>query len=139
MKSRASLVLIEQVVMLMVFALAAALCLKAFVWADTESAAVLNRDKALQQAQSAAEIIKSSRGDMAVAAEIMGGSLSDEGWTINYDENWQQTDAAGAFLLVVAPVEDSLRYMTAAEVGVYENETLLTSLRVAWQEVDENE
>lgn len=129
MKSRASLVLIEQVVMLMVFALAAALCLKAFVWADTESEALLSRDRALQQAQSAAEVIKSCRGDIDAAAEIMGGSVSDGGRAIN----------CGGYVLTVTPIENDLRYMASAEVCVYENETPLASLSVAWQEVGENE
>lgn len=129
MRSRASLVIIEQVVMLLVFALAAALCLKAFVWADTESADVFTRDKALLQAQSAAEVIKSCRGDMSAAAEIMGGSVYADGWTIDYDE----------YVLSVTPAEDELQYMSSAEVCVYEDTQLITSLKVAWQEVDENE
>lgn len=139
MRSRASLVIIEQVVMLLVFALAAALCLKAFVWADTESANIMAQDKALLQAQSAAEVLKSSCGDMSGAAEIMGGSVEGGCWTIKYDEKWQQTVSEGDYILVVSPAEESLQYMSAAEVCVYENESLLTSLKIAWQEVDENE
>lgn len=129
MRSRASLVIVEQAVMLLVFALAAALCLKAFVWSDTESEAVFARDKALLQAQSAAEVIKSCRGDVIAAAEIMGGSVGDDGKTISCDE----------YVLTVTPIEDGLRYMASAEVSVYEAESLLASLEIAWQEVDENE
>ena len=129
MRSRASLMIIEQIVMMLVFALAAALCLKAFVWADTESADIFTRDKALLQAQSAAEVIKSCRGDMNAAAEIVGGSVSADGRAINCDE----------YVLTVTPIEDGIKYMASAEVSVYEDESLLASLKIAWQEVDENE
>ena len=47
MKSKAPLVLMEQIIMLLVFALAAAICLQAFIKADALSSASANRDKAV--------------------------------------------------------------------------------------------
>ncbi len=139
MKSRASLVVIEQAVMLLVFALAAALCVKAFVWADTESEDLWERDKALLQAQNAAELIKSSRGDMQAAAGIMGGEISRDEWVVLYDENWQPVSEGGAYMLIAAPAESGLRYMGSARVEVYENERQLAALDIAWQEVSGDE
>jgi len=138
-RSRASLVLIEQVVMILVFALAAALCLKAFVWADTESAALWERDKALRCAQNAAEVIKNCRGDMGAAVEIMGGSVNSGDWIIRYDENWQITEKEDPYCLVVSPRDDGLRYMASAEIMVYEYDTQLAALTAAWQEVAADE
>jgi len=129
MRSRASLVIIEQVVMLMVFALAAALCLKAFVWSDTRSAEIFARDKALLHAQSAAEVVKSCGGDLAAAAEILGGSADENGLTVNYDD----------YVLSVTPAEEELQYMSSARVCVYDDAQQITSLKIAWQEVDANE
>ena len=46
MRSKAPLVLMEQAVMVLVFALAAALCLRAFVWSDQLSRQNEARDRA---------------------------------------------------------------------------------------------
>ncbi len=136
-RSGASLVLIEQVIMLLVFALAAALCLKAFVWADTESAAVAERDKAMLRAQNAAEVIK-NEGDVA-AAGFLGGKAEGERWIISYDGEWQPAEGVGVYTLTAEPKEDELQYMSAACVEIYKGEKLLASLDVAWQEVAKDE
>lgn len=136
-RNRASLVLIEQVIMLLVFALASALCIKAFAWADTESAAAAERDKALLMAQNAAQIIKNS-GDIA-AAELLGGCAEGERWIIYYDEEWQSVEGGGVYTLTAEPKEDGLRYMSAARVEVYKGAELLLSVDAAWQEVAKDE
>lgn len=59
MKSRASLVLMEQLLMVLVFALAAAVCLRAFAKADEISTQTARRDEAVVIAQNAAELLKS--------------------------------------------------------------------------------
>lgn len=59
MRSKAPLALMEQMVMLLVFALAAALCLQAFVKSDEISASCEARDRAMTLCQSAAEVIRS--------------------------------------------------------------------------------
>ncbi|MCI9425675.1 MAG: hypothetical protein HFF30_08945, partial [Flavonifractor sp.] len=51
MRSKAPLVMMEQMVMLLVFALAAALCLQAFVRSDAQSKHSEARDRAVLQAQ----------------------------------------------------------------------------------------
>ena len=69
MRSKAPLVLMEQAVMVLVFALAAALCLRAFVWSDQLSRQNEARDRALLEVQNAAEALKHTGGDMAHAQE----------------------------------------------------------------------
>ena len=59
MRSKASLFLMEQLVMLLVFALAAALCLGVFVRADRISEETHQRDQAVILACNAAELLKS--------------------------------------------------------------------------------
>ena len=54
MRSKAPLAMIEQTVMVLVFALAAALCLQVFVWCDRQSRDSAARDQAVLCAQSAA-------------------------------------------------------------------------------------
>ena len=62
MRSKAPLALMEQMVMVLVFALAAALCLQAFALADRISRQNAERDQALVAAQNAAEQVKQVRG-----------------------------------------------------------------------------
>ena len=63
MKSKAPLVLMEQMVMLLVFALASALCLQAFVKSGDLSQRSAARDRAAVEAQNAAETLRSQSGD----------------------------------------------------------------------------
>ena len=69
-KSKAPLVMLEQMVMLLVFALAAALCLQAFVKSDQMSRNSEARDRAMILCQSAAEAIRQTNGDFPAAAFI---------------------------------------------------------------------
>lgn len=135
MRSKAPLALIEQVFMLLVFALAAVLCLRAFVWADTQSKESVERDLALVQAQSAAEVLKSCAGDYAAAVEICGGTWDGGVWTIYYDDGWQQTEGEGAYLLQVSPEESGSNYLGLAAVEVFQAQKRLAALDAAWQEV----
>ena len=58
MKSKATLFLMEQLVMILVFALAAALCLGVFARADAMSRQLARRDEAVILARNAAELLK---------------------------------------------------------------------------------
>ena len=58
MRSKAPLVLMEQLVMVLVFALAAALCVQVFVLSDQTSRSHEARDRAVVAAQNAAENLK---------------------------------------------------------------------------------
>ena len=62
MKSKAPLALMEQIVMLLVFALAAALCLQAFVKSDQISRESQARSNAALAVQNTAETIRYSGG-----------------------------------------------------------------------------
>jgi hypothetical protein len=92
MKSKAPLVLMEQTVMVLVFALAAAVCVRAFVLSDSISKINAAQDTAVLRAESAAEIYKNCRGDGAAAAKRYGGSVKDGVWTIYWDAGWKQTE-----------------------------------------------
>lgn len=115
MRSRAPLVLMEQVVMILVFALAAALCVQVFVYADRTSRYHESRDRAIVEAQNAAESIKQGS-----AAYFDNGNWKKP---VYFDENWQRmqpkTDAkpvTGYALTVVDIKEDT--YIWTAEVRV---------------------
>ena len=62
MKDKTALSLLELVIMLAVFALAAALCLRIFIRTEEVSVKNVNMDQALLQAQNAAETVKHCGG-----------------------------------------------------------------------------
>lgn len=146
MKSKAPLSLIEQAIMLVVFAVAAVLCLQAFVWADSASKDMADRDAALIHAQSAAEVLKSCGGDMAhaqaAAAELLGGRVEQGMWYILYDTSWNPVEewSDAAYSLHVQGVPTGVEGFWKAAVWVDacgEREMTLCSIPIAWQgEVD---
>ena len=113
MKHKASLVLMEQLVMLLVFALAAALCLQVFAKAREISGETARRDQAVILARNGAEILKATSGDRSAAE-----ALSREGYRVTVD-----------------PKPASVPGMARSEIRVFYEEDLLFSLETGWQEV----
>lgn len=139
MRSRAPLALMEQTVMVLVFALAAAVCLRVFVWSDTRSLRDEARDQAVLYAQSAAEVLKHCRGDVDLASAQLGGSWDGSAWTIVFGKDWNQNSDQPAYLLSVRPEDSGQPYLGQAQV-VVENVggERLFSLTICWQEVSRN-
>ncbi|MBQ2785965.1 MAG: hypothetical protein IJF02_05630 [Oscillospiraceae bacterium] len=134
MKRSASL-LMELTIMLLVFALAAALCVQAFVWADSRSRRSAEEDMALLHTQSAAEVLKHCDGDFALAAQTHGGNW-DGIWTVSYDAQWKITDGAAAYYLQAEPVDTEQDLLGQAKVMVRDKEgAILAEFSVCWQEV----
>ena len=133
--TKASLVLIEQVILLLVFAIAAVLCLQAFVWADVQSQTMADTDCALAEAQSAAEVLKACHGDFAAAAQQWGGRWDGQSWTIAFDQNWIKDAVEAGFVLRITPCDSGIPYLGKARAAVCREEYLLVELDVCWQEV----
>lgn len=139
MKSKASLTLMEQLIMLLVFALAAAVCLRAFVWADTHSAQIETTDRAVLLAQSAAEAIKGSGGDvqnaLSSAADILGAKYDGKVLQINYDSSWNPTNENPVYRLTAKGVDSGLDELCKAGICVCEADSkeVIFALETAWQ------
>ena len=138
MRSKAPLLLMEQMVMLLVFALAAALCVQAFVKSDAISARGEARDQAVVIAQTAAETIRLAGGTAEEALEAAAQQLPEavyENGTLRvaYDAQW--TPAAGAeegrFLEVRALPEAS--GLSEVFVTVHSDGEELFAMEAAWQ------
>lgn len=125
MKSRAPLVLMELLVMVLVFALAGGLCLHAFVLSRGMGERCLWEDEALLLAQNAAETLKLTGGDLQKAALQLGGQTENGLWQL------QQ----GPLLLEARPVTVTVSGLGRAEVRVLLEDSALVILPVAWQEV----
>ena len=138
MKHKAPLALMELLIMLLVFALATALCLQAFSAAKQISSENLMRDSAVSQAQNAAELLKYYDGDLSAAAEHMGGSADDSHWLISYDANWNIVPQNGVYHLSAALSDSTSPLLGKAEILICDRENrVLFSLTAAWQEVAE--
>ncbi len=142
MRSKAPLAMMEQAVMVLVFALAAVLCLRVFVWSDRTSELGAAKDMAVIKAQSAAEIIKNegkSGGSEAevlkAVAERLGGTYSDGRLTVGYLSDWQAaSDSEPVYNLSVAPASFSGERLSAVHIEVTERSgELLFELDAAWQ------
>ena len=114
MRSKSPLTLIELIIMIAVFALAAALCLRSFVWADLKSADNQQRDRAVLLAQSTAEEIK-ARHSASEYTEVK------DGFTVSVVPQETENDFLGAALVSVAD----------------EKNNTLVELSVKWQEEEE--
>lgn len=114
MKSKASLFLMEQLVMLLVFALAAALCLNVFARAEEMSLQTARRDEAVLLAQNAAQMLQTT-GDPELA---------------------QQTPS-GEFTLEIQEETSEVKGLCQARIVVFYENSEVFSLRTGWQEVEQ--
>ena len=153
MRSKAPLILMEQMVMLLVFALASALCLQAFVKSDSLSARSEARDRAVTLCQSTAEVIRQNGSYFNTSAEQLGLEFG-QGSTMfrYYDENWEPLPISqgpdpnyegtlpspadgAAYCLNIHAVLDAPPGLGKASVCVSEaHGEALFELEVAWQE-----
>ena len=116
MKNKAHLAQMEQLVMVLVFALAAALCLNLFVAADRISRETARRDEAVHLAQNAAQVLKATAGDIDRASAVADGS----GYQIEIERLGSGPELLGQ-----------------AEIRVWLEDELIFTLRAGWQEVAE--
>ena len=113
MKHKTSLLLMELLVMILVFALAAALCLQVFAKARDISEETARRDRAVVLARNAAELLKATNGDEA-SAEGLG---------------------ANGYRVAVTALPAGVTGLSCAEIEIFYEETPLFSLETGWQEV----
>ena len=143
MSRKAPLTMMELMVMILVFALAAALCLQAFVKSDQMSRRVEARDTAAVLCQSVAELIQHEKGDLALALEKVSGTEAAQrpgfGYFANYDSDWKVIEGVGtgAYTLRVIEIDSDIQGLGKAQVEAYqwskgEMESLF-SLEVSWQ------
>ena len=139
MKRKAPLALMEQMIMVLVFALAAALCLRAFVLSDRISRESEAQDRAVLLAQNAAEVCKAGGGDLEMHLRVLGGEVDGDSWTAFYDVQLNPVVSAedAVYQIVVQPETAEVPRMGCAAVTVYDADgAVLFRLPAAWQEVE---
>ena len=135
MKSKTPLALIEMSVMVLIFALAAAVCVRTFVRADGISNHCADRDRAVAAVENAAETVKYYRGDLEQAALILEGSADGKELSVEYGPDWTVIPGNGQFRLIVTEAEDSGELLGTAGVRVVRTEdgAELFAVTTAWQ------
>lgn len=113
MKNKVSLQLMELLVMILVFSLAAALCLQVFARAVEISRETECRDQAVILARNAAELLKATAGDTEAAEH-----LSRDG-----------------FRVTVKTKPARLPGLGEAEIQVFYEDQIVFCLDTGWQEV----
>lgn len=138
MKNKAPLSLMEQLVMLLVFALSAALCLQIYVLSGQISRRCEAQGHAVSTVQNTAETVKFCLGDVSRYPQLLGGTGTSRQWEIGYDENWEQTPSRQAvYRILVIPESPSLPTLGSASVtAMTKTDEVLFSVCVSWQEVD---
>lgn len=142
MRSKAPLTLMEQMVMLLVFALAAGLCLQAFVRSNAVSEQGDVRDQAVVAVQSAAEAIRHSGGDvehaLSQAAELLGADYAQGTLTWNYtlDSDRESVPDPHPPILEAWGLESNTPGLVKAAVRVSQGDspTAVFEIEIAWQE-----
>ena len=108
----------EQIIVIAVFAICAAVCVRIISASHIMTTDAVDTRHALMQAESAAESHKAFAGNLALVAQLMGGSHSVDTLTIYYDQNWQPTNGAGAaFVLHLAQNFDD-EHIVLADISV---------------------
>lgn len=119
------LTLMELTVMLLIFALAAALCLWGFAGAERRGRETACRDQAMVELQNAAEVLRHCDGDFAAAAAQHGGTWDGSCWLLDF----------GDYQIRVQPEACRVPYLAGARLeAVYQGKTLI-SMPLRWQEV----
>ena len=135
MKSKAPLTLMEQLVMLLVFALASALCLQMFVLTGNMSRRLEKQDRAVTLVHNAAETVKICGGDAEEYAKLLGGEEQGGVVTVGYDADWKPVSAADAESLITVE-KTSAGLLGTAEIEAAEADgDVIFSVTASWQEV----
>lgn len=136
MRSKAPLAMMEQMVMLLVFALAAALCLQAFTESDALSARSEARDRAMTLVQSSVETVRLCGGgaDQALrsAAARLGYRYEDGALRADYDAEWEPC-SGGVYHLTVQAVPSGVSGLNRMRAAVEADGEVLFELDAAWQ------
>lgn len=117
MRNKGALVLMELLVMVLVFALASAWCLQAFLQADAISHRTQRLDEAVILAQNGAEQLKAEKGAPAVRQALAAEARSR------------------GFDLRITPMDSGIPGLEQVQICIYDGDAPVYSLTTGWQEV----
>ena len=125
MNRRRTLTLIEITVMLLVFALAAALCMVSFARIENGVRENTCRDRAIVEMQNAGEVLRHCGGDFAAAADRHGGIWDGQRWLLDF----------GEYQICVKPESTGVPLLGGARLEAIYRGEILFAMDLRWQEV----
>lgn len=133
-KSKSTLALMEQAIMILVFAFTAAFCVQAFVKAELLSRNLEMRDRAAAMCQTVAETAKALHGDMEEVAGILGGTATKDGLVLFLDGDWEIVAKENAAFFLHLNYKEVNSFLATGEVTVSSGDgEEIFSLPVNWQ------
>ena len=135
MKNRAFLSILEQILMILIFALAASLCLRGFFLANTVSKDREVLDLAVFSAQNTAETLKSTKGDLICSAEKLSGNATDNKLTVFYDSdgNAVKSEKDACYTLTAVKTADGGALVESAHISVVYKSEIIFEIDAVWQ------
>lgn len=124
MKSKSILSQIEFIIMVLVFALAAAVCLKVFAFSDKNSKNTELKSIALIKVQNTAEQIKNSSGK----------ALGENGLCIYFTDEWEPSEEETKYVLRAYRTINDTSLLGTADVAFYNGDDIVFAVPIAWQE-----
>ena len=128
MKNRATLTMMEQIIMILVISVSTAVCLRLFAGAENISEKTQVYDGAVLNSGNVAEILKNTCGDFSKSAEILGGQNSGDTLTANFDVDGE------TILITAVKSESGIALLGSAEITAERSGEVLCTLNVCWQE-----
>lgn len=125
MSRRRTLTLIEITVMLLIFVLAAALCMHCFAKIELVARENTCRDRAITEMQNAAEVLRHCGGDFAAAADSHGGIWDGTQWMLDF----------GDYRIFARPEKTGIAYLGGARLEAVYGGEILFAMDLRWQEV----
>ena len=138
MKNKAPLMLMEIMILMLVFAFATALCIKAFVKSDEISRRSEARDNAVIIVENVAERLRNNGGDLAKTAMELDADLNGNTIVINYDKYTHKTDNVSEYQMKAELCSAKMKGMGEARISVSDKKSdELFAVSVMWQEAVE--
>ncbi len=129
-RSKAPLALMEQSIMILVFALASAVCMQAFVYSDQLSKKGDRTEIAMNKAQAVTEYCKDNQGDLDKVCEILGGECQEDGLVISYEKEEMR---------LILQVTEYTDYIQKATIRVCETDgEEIYRMEAAWQKGEDS-
>lgn len=124
-RSKAPLALMEQIIMILVFALTAAVCMQAFVYSNRLSEKGERGNRAASYVQEVVETCKTFSGDLLQARQKLSGEQTDKGFRVCHEEDR---------ITVTLEVTEQSAWLTKARVTARdEKQEELFAVDAAWQ------
>ncbi len=127
--SKSGLFLMELILVILLFAISAAICLQMFTYASLTVQKAENLSDATLVARSGAECYQATTGDLTQVSSILGGTVEGDTLTVGYDNQWNSVSDHPQYEMTLT-AEGSKADIAVVEIG--ESDPIYTlTVRVA--------